>query len=96
MPSLLGPFVRCGFGATLLVLCLVLAGFTCTGELFKQASCLLTKLLINVCVWGEKCVLKRLQVRSCWLIVVFFVFHLNDVSPRLTEQVVGFIVPAVN
>ncbi|XP_030251231.1 netrin receptor UNC5A isoform X3 [Sparus aurata] len=32
MPSLLGPFVRCGFGATLLVLCLVLAGFTCTGS----------------------------------------------------------------
>ncbi|XP_073342917.1 netrin receptor UNC5A isoform X4 [Pagrus major] len=32
MPSLLGPFVRCGFGATLLVLWLVLAGFTCTGS----------------------------------------------------------------
>ncbi|KAM8732587.1 netrin receptor UNC5A isoform 4-T4 [Acanthopagrus schlegelii] len=32
MPSLLGPFVRCGFGATLLVLCLILAGFTCTGS----------------------------------------------------------------
>ncbi|XP_074529856.1 netrin receptor UNC5A isoform X3 [Halichoeres trimaculatus] len=32
MPLLLGPFVRCRFSATLLVLWLVLAGFTCTGS----------------------------------------------------------------
>uniref|UniRef100_A0A8C4H787 Netrin receptor UNC5 n=1 Tax=Dicentrarchus labrax TaxID=13489 RepID=A0A8C4H787_DICLA len=32
MPLLLGPFVRCRFSATLLVLWLVFAGFTCTGS----------------------------------------------------------------
>nr|XP_046262765.1 netrin receptor UNC5A isoform X3 [Scatophagus argus] len=32
MSLLLGPFVRCGFSATLLVLWLVFAGFTCTGS----------------------------------------------------------------
>uniref|UniRef100_UPI0037E8A007 netrin receptor UNC5A n=1 Tax=Semicossyphus pulcher TaxID=241346 RepID=UPI0037E8A007 len=32
MPLLLGPFVRCRFSSTLLVLWLVLAGFTCTGS----------------------------------------------------------------
>ncbi|XP_039975655.1 netrin receptor UNC5A isoform X1 [Xiphias gladius] len=32
MPLLLGSFVRCAFSATLLVLWLVLAGFTCTGS----------------------------------------------------------------
>lgn len=33
MPSLLGPFVRCSVGAMLLVLWLIFAGVTCTGEL---------------------------------------------------------------
>lgn len=32
MPLLLGPFVRCRFSATLLLLWLMLAGFTCTGS----------------------------------------------------------------
>ncbi|XP_027140559.1 netrin receptor UNC5A isoform X3 [Larimichthys crocea] len=31
MPVLLGPFVRCRSSATLLVFCIVFAGFTCTG-----------------------------------------------------------------
>ncbi|XP_031713593.1 netrin receptor UNC5A isoform X3 [Anarrhichthys ocellatus] len=38
MPSLLGPFVRCGFSATLLVLGLVFAGFTCTGSEHATAT----------------------------------------------------------
>lgn len=91
MPSLLGPFVRCGFGATLLVLCLVLAGFTCTGEFFEQASCLWTKQLINVYVCGGRKVRTKKATSeklfaSCWF---FFSFNLTDVSPRLTEHVVG-------
>lgn len=32
MPVLLGPFVRCRFSATRLVLWLIFAGFSCTGE----------------------------------------------------------------
>ncbi|XP_054453666.1 netrin receptor UNC5A [Anoplopoma fimbria] len=38
MPSLLGPFVRCGFSAALLVLGLVFAGFTCTGSEHATAT----------------------------------------------------------
>ncbi|XP_068440939.1 netrin receptor UNC5A isoform X4 [Clinocottus analis] len=38
MPSLVGPFVRCGSGATLLVLGLVFAGFTCTGSEHATAT----------------------------------------------------------
>ncbi|XP_029296937.1 netrin receptor UNC5A isoform X4 [Cottoperca gobio] len=38
MPLLLGPFVRCRFSATLLVLWLVFAGFTCTGSEHATAT----------------------------------------------------------
>lgn len=52
MPALLGPFVRCRFSATLLVLWLVFAGFTRTGELQFLVLCFRLMKLCNIFFGG--------------------------------------------